>query len=139
MKGGEVVATNPEPVALPRGWFEELLVEGVDPSQPGIYEWRIEGVGVYIGQYTSASRPRREYSRNLANIFAERPYRKGKPDKFRTVHKELAQAVREGRHITLSLIENVADKANRNIRERELIALRLKEAAQGGLPVLNSN
>lgn len=135
----EGATASPVSIALPQNWYQELLVEGVDPTQPGIYEWRIEGAGAYIGQYTHASRPRRAYGRNVANILDGRAYRKGKPDEFRSVHRALAQAVREGRRITLSLIENVADKPSRNRRERELIALRRQEAAHGGLPVLNAD
>lgn len=59
---------NLGPFALPSAWYEELLVEGVDPALPGIYEWRIADAGVYIGQYSHAKRPRRNYGTNVANI-----------------------------------------------------------------------
>lgn len=129
-----IVATK-----LPPGWYKEIVIVGVDPERPGIYEWRIEGVGVYIGQYGRARRPRSEYKNNVSNILSGRPYRKGKPDGFRAIHRELAEAVRRGYHVTLTLLENVADKSSRNRRERELIADRRKEEDEGGLPVLNSN
>lgn len=127
------------PIILAHDWYNEVIALGVDPTQPGIYEWQIEDVGLYIGQYTRSTRPRGEYGKNLVNLLNGRPYRKGKPDKFRTIHHQLAQAVREGRRITLFLVENVAEKSARNQRERELIAERRRAAAQGGLPVLNSN
>lgn len=124
---------------LRSGWYDEIFVEGVDGALPGIYEWRIEGIGVYIGQYTRVSRPRRRYTRNVDNIRAARPYRLGKPDGFRGIHRRLAEGVIDGRRITLALIENVPDKVGRNRRERELIAQRRDEATKGGLPVLNGN
>lgn len=120
-------------------WFSEIPVPGVDPAVSGLYEWRIEGVGCYIGQYTRATRPRREYALNVGHILAGKPYRKGKPTAFRTVHLRLAEAAKAGTPVTLSLIENVPDKADRNRRERELIADRRREACRGGLPVLNGN
>ena len=120
-------------------WFREILVAGVDPSVPGLYEWRIEGVGCYIGQYTRATRPRREYAMNVGRIRAGKPYRKSKPESFRAVHRRLAEAALCGKVVTLRIIENVPDKADRNRREREVIADRRREAATGGLPVLNAN
>ena len=129
----------PSSFPLPLDWYCEKKVVGVDPALPGIYEWRIEGVGVYIGQYTRASRPRRQYGANVANILNDRPYRPGKVDRFRGVHRRLAEAVRSGQRVTLCLLENVIDKPARNRRERELIDERRREAEQGGVAVLNGN
>ena len=121
------------------GWYHEIKIPGVDPGQPGLYEWCIEGVGCYIGQYTHALRPRREYGLNVGRLLAERPYRKGNPEGFRRVHRQLAKAAQDCRSITLTLLENQPVKDDRNHRERELIAQRRAKAAEGGLPVLNSN
>ena len=120
-------------------WSTEIAVAGVDATQPGLYEWRIEGVGVYIGQYTHATRPRREYGLNVGRLLAKCPYRKNNPHGFRQIHRELAQAVRECRTITLRLLENQLVKSTRNRRERELIAERRAATERGGLPLLNSN
>ena len=120
-------------------WYREIVVPGVDPAQPGLYEWRIDGVGTYIGQYTHASRPGREYGLNVGRLLANRPYRKAKPSGFRRVHQELAKAAAAGRMITLTLLENQIVKVDRNRRERELIAERRIEAERGGMPVLNSS
>ncbi len=126
------------PLNLHPDWYEEISVPGVDPALPGIYEWRIEGVGCYIGQYTRSSRPRREYGKNVANIEVGRPYRKGNPNGFRKVHHSLHKAMKTHKRITLTIFENCIDKVVRNRREQALIALRRHEAEQGGLPVLNS-
>jgi hypothetical protein len=122
-------------------WYKEIKVSGIDPSQPGLYEWRIEGVGVYIGQYTHATRPRREYGLNVRRLVAKRPHRKNKPHGFQNIHRILEQAVRAswnrqsatGRIITLALIENQRDKLERNRRERQLIAQCRAEAERDGL------
>lgn len=126
------------PGVLHPDWYREIP-SGVDPGQPGIYEWRIEGVGCYIGQYTHARRPRREYGLNVGRLLAGHPYRKGNPEGFRRIHRQLAKAMEDPRLITLTLLENQPVKADRNRRERELIAQRRAEAEAGGLPVLNSN
>ena len=118
-------------------WFTEVVATGVNPDRPGIYEWRIEGVGVYIGQYGRARRPRREYARNVERLLARAPYRKGDPEGFREVHQALAKARAEGRTITLTFVENQEVKSDRNRRERELIEERRQAARAGGLAVLN--
>ena len=108
----------------------------MQPDQSGLYEWRIEGVGCYIGQYTHLHRPKREYWLNVEKLRVGRPYRRSNPTGFRAIHKALHQAASERRSITLLLLENEATKIGRNKRERELIADRRAEAARGGLPVL---
>ena len=118
-------------------WYREVQVLGVSSAVPGLYEWRIEGVGCYIGQYTHVQRPKREYGLNIQRILSERPYRKGKPEGFREIHRRLAEAVQGGLLITLTLLENHVSKDDRNQRERELIAQRRAEV--GGIRVLNSN
>jgi len=126
------------PEILHPDWYSEILVEGVRDDLPGIYEWRIEGVGCYIGQYTRKSRPKREYGLNIRKLRTDRPYRKGNKNGFRQIHLALHRAILDHRAITLSLLENHAAKCDRNRRERELIAQRRSEAGNGGLPLLNS-
>jgi hypothetical protein len=125
------------PQVLHPGWYREIEVSGVSSEESGLYEWIIEGVGCYIGQYTHADRPRREYGLNVARVLECRPYRKSKPHGFRTIHRELARAVTEGRGITLKLLENQPDKERRNCRERKLIAERRAAYASTNLRVLN--
>ncbi|HEX9753345.1 MAG TPA: hypothetical protein VGA46_07865 [Methyloceanibacter sp.] len=110
-------------VLLPTGWYDYIIADGVDENRPGIYEWRIEGVGSYVGKYTWISRPKSEYEKNVLKILNGWPYRPQKPEKFRRVHRELERAHREGRRITLVILENV-DPMRLDQRERELIAER---------------
>jgi hypothetical protein len=112
-----------ETVTLPEDWYAFVHVEGVDPDKHGIYEWKIQGRGSYIGKYTVFRRRRRQYRRNISNLLAGRPYRKGNPDRFRRIHRELKDAHLNGLLITLVLLENV-DPADIYRREEELIAER---------------
>lgn len=112
---------NPR-LTLPKDWcLPATILAGVDPCLPGIYEWHIEGAGVYIGQFSRIRRPTKEYRRNVVRLLNGKPYRKGNPDGYRRIHDELAMAHREGRRIELVVVENVpAEKIN--TREKELIA-----------------
>ena len=92
--------------------FEEVR-GNVDPSQPLIYLWEIIGPDGevccrYVGKASrGAARPRTQYRRNVNNILAGRPYRKGKPDQFRAIHRRMAEAVRVGETMRLTLVCNV--------------------------------
>ena len=107
-------------LALASDWHVETIAPGVDINRPGLYEWRIEGTGSYIGQYRWISRPRREYWLNVARLINGLPYRKGNPDGFRRIHRELAAALMDGRRIELVVPEN-GERPALNNRERELI------------------
>jgi hypothetical protein len=109
---------------VPDDWYDYRINDGVDVKRPGIYEWRIYGMGSYIGQYLRISRPTKEYRRNLINLLNDRPYRLRNPAGFRRIHRELARAHREKRRIQLIIVENVTDKLQRNRREQELIKVR---------------
>jgi hypothetical protein len=94
--GGVVV--QPLCAWLSEGWFGVTIAEGADKARPGLYEWHIDGVGSYIGKYQRIRRPLKEYERNLARLLSGLPYRKSKPDGFRRIHRELAEAVQSLAH-----------------------------------------
>jgi hypothetical protein len=123
---------------LPADWFGYICNEGVSEDKPGIYEWKIGGVGCYIGKYSRISRPKKEYGRNIVRLLNKLPYRKSKPNDYRSIHRALGEAVENRIHIELCILENVGP-SKLNARERALIEQRRREAAAGGLPVLNSN
>jgi hypothetical protein len=110
-------------IFLPAEWFDYVRADHINEAKPGIYEWRIEGTGVYIGKYTWISRPTKEYAKNVLRILNGLPYRPKNPNGFRRIHRALVQAHREGRKITLTILENV-EPSNLNQREHELIAER---------------
>ena len=94
---------------------------GVDVKAPGIYEWRIEGGEIYVGQSSHIRRRTREYRSNVTRLLSGKPYRSG--GDYRRVHHALAKAVQAGKTITLTILENVLDDRI-NGRERELISER---------------
>jgi hypothetical protein len=106
------------------GWCEVIVPDGIDPGKSGIYEWRIEGVGAYVGKYAHLRRPAKEYPSNVTRLLNNLPYRRSKPDGFRRIHHELRAAREAGTKITLTFLENVSDAASRSRREAELIAER---------------
>ena len=99
----------------------------VDEVQPLIYMWEIRNhagqlIGRYVGKAKAgANRPRKHYARNVANILAGKPYRKGNPDGYRRVHRALAEAERLGYVLTLSFLCNVNQEETINEAEQRCI------------------
>ena len=107
-------------LTLPADWYRYVVATGAREDVPGIYEWRIDGVGIYIGKFKRIRRPTREYGLNVQRILRGQPYRKGKPAQFRHIHRALEEAYRAGLPITLTILENPpVEEINR--REAELI------------------
>ncbi len=73
---------------------------------PGIYQWEIEGVGIYIGKYSRVSGPRWAYGSNVLRLLREQPYQPSDPGGFRLIHERLAEAVLDERPVTLTFLEN---------------------------------
>jgi hypothetical protein len=91
------------------------------PTGPLIYCFRI-GADVYVGKASGGpTRPLNDYRRNVQRLLAGKPYRAGKPDKWRLVHRVMADAVRSGVSIRLefhaSSLERINDDEQRLIRE----------------------
>jgi hypothetical protein len=96
----------------------------IDESKPLIYMWEIREhsgkvVGRYVGKAKAGSkRPLTHYTRNVRNILAGKPYRRLAPAGFRRIHLALANAVRDGLLIELTLLVNVPEGASINEHER---------------------
>ncbi len=101
--------------------FSEMT--NADPEKPLLYLWEVAKDGQpfyrYVGKARDASRPRTHYRRNVRNLFAGRPYRKGAPDGFRAVHKQLAMASKAGLPVVLTLLRNVSGDEDILVAERE--------------------
>jgi len=93
---------------------------GVDRDKPGLYEWKIIGVGSYIGQYTNFSDRTKKYHRNVLNLLNARPHRPDNPI-YRPIHYALAFAVLAHKQINLIALENVPRGKQLTRREHELI------------------
>lgn len=72
-------------ISLRDDWFRNLA-DDASLALSGIYEWRIEGVGLYVGKSKDLASRLREYPNNVRKLLAGEPYRKSKPDKFRLIH-----------------------------------------------------
>jgi hypothetical protein len=110
----EGVAVRPAP-RRERSLRYKLEERGVDPSRALLYCWSIydpDG-GLrhrYIGKAEhGAHRPLTHYERNVRNLLGGLPYRKGKPDGYRRVHRRLADAVEWSWPIQLEYVCNVDD------------------------------
>ena len=90
-----------------REFWPPPIETGGTCDRPGVYRWTIQGGGIYVGRFTHSSRPLKEYARNVDRLLNGKPYRPKKPDGFRRIHNALAQAVRDGRAITIEIVENV--------------------------------
>lgn len=111
--------------------------EPVNPARPLIYKWEIHNidgslVGRYVGQSKGgAKRPDTQYRRNVENLLDGKPYRKGKPDGYRRVHRALAKAVKCGHRITLQFLCNV--EQDQDINEIELRCIQ-EQQSRGSEP-----
>jgi hypothetical protein len=120
---------------LRNGWFESLADEAA-LGIAGVYEWRIDEVGLYVGKSKRLAAKLREYPNNVRKLLAGRPYRKSKPDDFRAVHRNLADAHEWSLSIRFAILETCEIEVL-NGRERAWIKRRREEEAAGGPPVLN--
>lgn len=100
---------------------ELIVADGVSLDSPGIYAWKIESIGVYVGKYTHSSRPLREYNRNVTRLLGGKSYRRQNPAGFRRVHRALARAVADGLSIELHILENCS-ASDLNEREKHFIS-----------------
>lgn len=101
----------------------KIVAPGVNPDKPGLYLWRVEGVGAYIGVYSHLGKRMGHYRRTITRYIQGRPFSDNPTDKrgFRLFLRALAEAVQNGREVTLTVLENEPDKPRRHARERALI------------------
>ncbi len=90
----------------PADWFRFDIPAKIDLARPGIYEWRIEGVGAYVGQSCQLRRRLSQYAANLRRARTGRPRRAIGPDNHREIHEALFTAVGEGRAVSVTVLEN---------------------------------
>ena len=107
---------------------ELIVAEGVSLDLPGIYAWKVESIGTYIGKYARSYRPLFEYNKNVARLMGGGMYRPKNPTGFRCIHRALAQAITNGFSIELHILKNCST-ADLNDWERRFIVT----TASGGL------
>jgi hypothetical protein len=108
-----------------------------DLAGPGIYEWRIEGVGVYVGKAKKLKSRIRAYPNNVRRMIAGLPWHGNPVKEYRGIHSALRDAHDKSLIVTVSILENCRED-QRAEREQYWIAKRLEEASAGGLPLLNA-
>jgi hypothetical protein len=90
----------------------DIVDTPVDRNAQLLYLWEIfdhdgDRVYHYVGKSKNAERPLTNYKQNVENLLAGRPYREENPDGFREVHHKMAEAVKLGHRIVLTLLRNV--------------------------------
>lgn len=129
------IATGEEKRSLKSNWY---FVATEPENRPGIYEWKIEGEGVYVGQAKRLAARMRAYPNNVRKILNKMRWRAGSSRDFRSVHHALHRAHESGATVTFSVLAYCAAESL-NERERYWIGVRKAEEPQTGLKVLNSN
>jgi hypothetical protein len=109
--------------------FSIEMPDGLDVNASLIYMWEIRTqdgsalLGRYVGKSSKGDRrPRIDYSRNVSNLLAGKPYRKDNHDGFRRIHEALAGAVKRGDAITLFFLSNIGPNEDINVIERKYIS-----------------
>lgn len=121
-------------VKLKDDWF----YLAVDPSimhEAGIYQWLIEGVGVYVGKAKVLRHRVRAYPNNVRKMIEGRPWHGNPKRDYREIHKALRKAYDNGTRITVTVLET-CDPADRADCERRWIDIRRGEESRGGLRCL---
>jgi hypothetical protein len=108
-----------------------------DLDRPGIYEWRIAGVGIYVGKAKALRRRLRDYPNNVRRIVDGLAWHGNPKKNYRQIHHALRDAYEAGLRISVVVLE-VCHPDARAERERYWIERRRKEQENGGPKVLNS-
>ena len=124
------------PLVLRPDWYVREIEATLDLGQPGIYEWRIDGVGVYIGKALRLKSRLRAYPNNVRRMLQGLHWHGDPTRGYRPIHHALRDAHDAGALVILRVLE-VCSPEVRNEREQYWIRLRREEAAAGGPPVLN--
>lgn len=121
---------------LRHGWYVREIEETLDLDLPGIYEWRIDGVGVYVGKALRLKSRLRAYPNNVRRMLQGLHWHGDPTRNYRSIHHALRDAHEAGTLVVVRVLEACASEA-RNEREQYWIKLRREEAAAGGPKVLN--
>ena len=79
---------------LSPSWYSLSVAPGASVDKPGLFEWRIDGVGSYIGTFKQCDSRLKDFTRNMERLLNGEDYRPDDPDGFRRIHHELAKAIR---------------------------------------------
>ncbi|WP_213981640.1 GIY-YIG nuclease family protein [Sphingomonas sp. dw_22] len=119
-------------------WYALSIEENFDLNRSGIYEWRIAGVGIYVGKAKTLRRRIRDYPNNVRRMINGLAWHGNSSKDYRQIHHELRRAYDSGTQVSVAVLE-ICDPSSRAERERHWIEQRRKEHLAGGPRVLNSN
>lgn len=123
-------------ITLRPDWYVPEIEATIDLDQPGIYEWRIEDVGVYVGKALRLRSRLRAYPNNVRRLLQGLHWHGDPTRDYRPIHHALRDAHEAGTIVVVRVLEVCAPEV-RNEREQYWIKLRQQEAATGGPRVLN--
>jgi len=125
-----------DPIALRPDWYAREIEATIDLDLPGIYEWRIEGVGVYVGKALRLKSRLRAYPNNVRRMLQGLHWHGDTTRDYRPIHHALREA-HDCQAVVVVRVLEVCLPETRNEREQYWIRLRRQEAAAGGPKVLN--
>jgi hypothetical protein len=123
---------------LRSGWYSIDVDKEFEPDASGIYEWRITGIGIYVGKAMRLWSRIRDYPNNVRRMIDGQAWHGNPARDYRPIHYALRRAHDEGLPASVTILE-ICDANLRSERERYWIDRRRSEALAGGPPVLNSN
>lgn len=118
-------------------WYQ-IVDAGFDLTASGIYEWQIEGVGIYVGKAKSLRRRLKHYPDNVRRMIDGLHWHADPTKKYRRIHEALRQAYEAGVRVHVVILEN-CEPLDRAKRESFWIRKRRAECSNGGPQVLNSD
>jgi len=124
-------------IALRSDWYVREIEQTLDLEQPGIYEWRIEGVGVYVGKALRLKSRLRAYPNNVRRMLQGVHWHGHATRDYRPIHHALRDA-HDSQAVVIVRVLEVCSSEARNEREQYWIRLRRQEAAAGGPRLLNA-
>ena len=127
-------------ITLRENWYTRQIDASFDTKLAGIYEWRIEGIGIYVGKARELHSRIGNYPNNVRRMMEGLPWHGDPTKKYRPIHHALRRAYDEGLEVSVVVLETCdSDPNTRKRLERVWIDRRRSEEQAGGPKVLNSN
>jgi hypothetical protein len=117
-------------------WYS--IEEDFDLRQAGIYEWRIAGVGIYVGKALTLRKRINAYPNNVRRMIEGLPWHGSPGRHYRAIHYHLRHAYDGDIPVSVAVLE-LCNPSERSEREKRWVAQRRKEHLAGGPRVINSN
>ena len=117
-------------------WYTFVNDLKADLDLPGIYEWRIPDVGLYVVQASKLRSRLADYENNILRMLEGMPYHGDPKRDYRPIHYELLRAHNQGVSVIAAVLENCHARVCHQ-RKQYWIARRKQEELVGGPRLLN--